>query len=35
MWRARIKTKRAKIIIGIVSILYMAEGGISLWLYLC
>lgn len=35
MWRARIKTKRAKIIIGIVSTLYGIEGGIVLWLYLC
>lgn len=35
MWRARIKTKRAKIIIGIVSTLYVIEGGITVWLYLC
>lgn len=35
MWRARIKTKRAKIIVSIVSTFYIMEGGIALWLYLC
>lgn len=35
MWRARIKTKRAKIIVGIVSTLYGIMGGITVWLYLC
>lgn len=33
MWKARIKTKRAKIIIGIVSTFYLIEGGMLLWLY--
>lgn len=27
MWKARIKTKRAKIIVGIVSTLYIMEAG--------
>lgn len=35
MWRARIKTKRARIIVGVVSAVYVMEGGITLWLYLC
>lgn len=35
MWRARIKTKRAKIIVGVVSTFYGVMGGITLWLYLC
>lgn len=32
MWRARMKTKRAKIIVGIVSTAYAIEGGVLVWL---
>lgn len=28
MWKARIKTRRAKIIVGIVSTVYVIEGGV-------
>lgn len=28
MWKARLKTRRAKIIVGIVSTLYAIEGGV-------
>lgn len=32
MWRARLKTKRAKLIVVCVSTFYIMEGGLVLWL---
>ena len=32
MWRARIRTKRSKLIIAFVSAFYIVEGGLLLWL---
>lgn len=32
MWRARIRTKRSKLIVIGVSTVYIMEGGIVLWL---
>lgn len=32
MWRARLRTKRSKLIAVGVSALYIVEGGIVLWL---
>ncbi len=32
MWRARLRTRRNKLIVGVVSTAYAIEGGILVWL---
>lgn len=34
MWRARIRTKRSKIIVGGAILFYIVEGGVLAWLLL-
>ncbi len=32
MWRARLRTRRNKLIVGVVSTAYAIEGGVLVWL---
>lgn len=32
MWRARLRTKRSKLIVGFVTGFYLTEGGLLIWL---